>query len=80
MKARTNLRIWATLGSVAFVYFVIYPDDVKAITAPVAAVLELSQAPSPWLSMVLAVSIVTWAVVRVWGRRKAQRQTANERP
>lgn len=79
MKARTNLRIWATLGSLAFVYFVIYPDDVKAITAPVAAVLELSQTLSPWLYMVLAVSIVAWTVVRVWGRKEAQRQTVSER-
>ena len=71
MDARTKFRITATLGGLGFVYFVMYPEDAKAITAPVAAVLELSHTPSPWLYMLIAVSIVTWGVVRAWGRQKA---------
>jgi hypothetical protein len=73
MKAKTNPVILTSLGALAFVYFVMFPEDLKAITAPIAVVLELSQSPSPWLYMVIAVGIVTWGIVSVWGRKEAER-------
>jgi hypothetical protein len=73
MPSKTSLRILTALGALVFVYFVMYPEDAKAITAPVAAVLELSQSPSPWLYMLVAVGIVTWGIVRVWGWRETRR-------
>lgn len=72
MTSKNCLRIVATLGVLAYVYFVMYPEDVRAILAPIAAVLELSQSPSPWLYMVIAVGIVAWAIVRAWGRERAK--------
>lgn len=71
MNAKDMKRIAAVLGALAFVYFVMYPEDVKAILAPVAAVLELSQTPSPWLYLVIAVGIVVWGGVRVLARKNA---------
>jgi hypothetical protein len=73
MNSKTNRRILAVLGALVFIYFVMYPEDVKALTAPVAALLDLSQSPAPWFYMVVAVGIVTWGVVRVWGRGEVKR-------
>jgi hypothetical protein len=73
MHAKTTPRILTALGALAFVYFVLYPEDVKAVLAPIASVIELSQTVSPWLYLVIAVGIVAWAVVRVWGRRAPDR-------
>ena len=70
MNAKANPGVLTALGALVFAYFVIYPEDVKAITTPIASVVELSQTVSPWLYMVIAVSIVTWGIVRVWGRRE----------
>ena len=77
MNAKISLRILAVLGATAFVYFVMYPEDVTTVTAPITAVIapmtsviELSRSVSPWLYMLVAVGIVTWAVVRVWGQRR----------
>ena len=70
MNAKANPGVLTALGALLFAYFVIYPEDVKAIATPIASVVELSQTVSPWLYMVIAVSIVTWGIVRVWGRRE----------
>ncbi len=78
---KINPRILIVFGAVVFVYFVIYPEDVRAIFAPIASVmpllasvLGLSQTVSPWLYMVIAVGIATWGIVRVWGRQEAGRR------
>jgi hypothetical protein len=54
-----------------FIYFVVFPDDVEKVAAPIAAVLELSQVVSPWLYMVAAVGLVAWVIVKIWGRKPA---------
>ena len=64
---RINPRIPIALGALAFVYFVIYPEDAKAVVAPITSVVELSQTVSPWLYMVVAVGIVTWGMLRSVG-------------
>ncbi len=65
---RINPRILFVLGALVFAYFVMYPEDVSAVIAPIASVMQLSQTVSPWLYMVIGVGIVTWGIVRVWGR------------
>jgi hypothetical protein len=57
----------ALLGVLAFVYFVIFPQDVEALLAPMGQILALSSAISPWLYGVIGVAIISWTVIRVWG-------------
>jgi hypothetical protein len=71
MKPRTTPArdVLLMLMALAFTYFVVFPDDVKTATAPIAAVLELSQVVSPWFYMVAAVGSVAWVIGKVWGRK-----------
>jgi len=39
---RIKPRILVALGALVFVYFVIYPEDVNAVIAPIAPILGLS--------------------------------------
>jgi uncharacterized membrane protein (DUF4010 family) len=73
MKPRTTSArdVVLMLIVLVFIYFVVFPDDVKKVAAPIAAVLELSQVVSPWLYMVAAVGLVAWVIVRIWGRKSA---------
>jgi hypothetical protein len=57
----------ASIVLVVFAYFIAYPEDASTVTAPVAIVLRLSEAVSRWLYLVIAVSVIAWAVVRTWG-------------
>jgi hypothetical protein len=59
------------LITLVFAYFVVFPNDVQTVTAPIAAVLELSQVVSPWLYMVAAVGLVAWVIVKIWGWKPA---------
>jgi hypothetical protein len=71
MKPRTTPTrdVLLVLIALAFIYFVVFPDDVKTVTAPIAAVLELSQVVSPWLYLVAAVALVAWVIVKTWGTK-----------
>ena len=73
MKPRTTSArdVVLMLIALVFTYFVVFPDDVKTVIAPIAAVLELSQVVSPWLYMVAAVGLVAWVIVKIWGRKPA---------
>jgi hypothetical protein len=62
----------------ALAYFVLFPEDLTALLAPLGPIVEflrnalaISHAVSPWLYIVVAVAIAAWAVVRVWGPRRA---------
>ena len=57
----------ALLAALVFAYFVIFPEDVDRLLAPVEKVLVLSGAVSPWLYAVIGVAIISWTVIRVWG-------------
>ena len=57
------------LGALAFIYFVVFPEDLDGLLNPVAKLLALSNLVSPWLYAVVGVVIVAWAVVRVCGSR-----------
>jgi hypothetical protein len=55
---------------VVVVYFVVFPEDVEAVVAPLAKLLSLTTVVSPWLYVVFGAWIVAWAIVRVWGPRR----------
>ena len=50
-------------------YFVAYPEDAQAITAPVATILNLTNAIAPSFYGVVAVGIIATAMVKIWGGR-----------
>jgi hypothetical protein len=71
-STRGHLARGVVLASVIFAYFVVYPEDAQAITAPIANFLTLltaSNSISPWLYGVVAVGIIAWAIVTTCGRR-----------
>ena len=70
MKRRLDrfARRLLVLGALTFVYFVAYPEDFKAILAPVEHVLALTTVVSPWLYVLAGSSIVAWTAARIWGR------------
>ncbi len=72
MNTRTRHRgiYVAVLGVVAFVYFVFYAQDLSAILAPLEKVLAVTSAVSPWLYGVIAVAILSWTALRIWGRER----------
>jgi len=83
LKLDTPIARLVTVGLVVLAYFLVYPEDVTAVVAPVAtmvkgiaaplaSVLQLSTSVSPWLYGVIAVGIVAWTIVRVWGGRTAR--------
>jgi len=63
-------RCIAVLILALLAYFVAYPEDAQAITAPMATFLGLTTAISPWLYGVAAVGIFAIAVVKTWGSRE----------
>ncbi len=71
-------QAWLVVLAAALVYFIIYPGDLAAVLGPLAPlskaasdVLSISQAVSPWLYALSAVAVISWTVVRVWGRKPA---------
>jgi len=83
LRADTPTARLVVLGVIVLAYFVVFPGDVKVVLAPVIAVLEfsktvleLSRSVSPALYGVIAVGIIAWAVVRVWGGRKPRADAA----
>ncbi len=63
-------RRFAVLALLVLAYFVSYPEDVQAISAPISVFLNLSTAISPWFYGVVAVAIFTSAMVKIWGGSK----------
>jgi hypothetical protein len=64
---RLSVRVLVLVG-LAFAYFVAFPDDAEAVVQPIAIVLRVSEAVSPWLYLTIAVAIFSWAMLRTWGR------------
>lgn len=74
--SRRRLVLVVLAPVLAFTYFVMFPDDVESLVAPLArvvsfleTVLGVSESVSPWLYGTVMVGIAAWAVVRVWGPR-----------
>ena len=53
----------------ALAYFVIFPQDLAALLSLLEKILAVSYAISPWLYGLLAVGLVCWTAVRIWGSR-----------
>lgn len=75
--SETNRRI-AVIVLLALMYFVSYPDDAQSLTktiaTPLTTVLNLTAAISPWFYGVVAVGIVSVAIVKTWGGRELNRK------
>jgi hypothetical protein len=54
----------------AFVYFLIFPDDLTTLLSPVTTLLNLTNAVSPWLYALVGLGAILWFVERNWGRRQ----------
>lgn len=67
------------LGLFAAVYFVIYPEDVAALVAPLSALIvalaeplrALTHSISPWLYATAIAGVLAWTATRLWGRSSA---------
>jgi len=68
------------IPALVVVYFLAFPADLEVFIAPVtevltsiaaalAELLELSNAVSPWLYILLGVFILSKTVTRIWGRK-----------
>lgn len=57
----------AVLGATVFAYFVLFPEDLPSVVMPITAILQLTNAVSPWLYGVAAVGIASQAIVKTWG-------------
>lgn len=69
-RANTCTRSVWILGALAYAYFVVFPGDFKAVLAPVAELLRLSEAASPWLLAVAGLGVLSWTAVRIWAPPK----------
>ena len=58
------------LAAAAYVYFVLFPEDLPAAIAPAREILALTDAVSSWLYVALAGCVVSWAIARCCGRRR----------
>ncbi len=77
LRANTLVARLVVLGVVVLVYFVVFPADLKDVLTPIMAlvelsraVLELTKAIAAGLYGVIAVAIIAWTIVRVWGGRR----------
>ena len=82
MNSRTNRRgiVVAILGVLAVAYFVSFPDDLFIILGLLGKVLAVSNQASPWLYAVIAVAILSWTAVRIWGGERANAANGMSRP
>ena len=62
------LLTWSVLVVLAWAYFALFPSDLDGLLAPVMRLFALSGAISNGLYALIAVCVVAWAMVRVWGR------------
>lgn len=70
---------WVALAGLVFAYFVVFPGDATAVTAPVANLLRLSRAISPWLYLVVGVGIIAWTALAIWGPKASSGTDLSER-
>lgn len=75
--SEATVRCLVVLAAV-LAYFVIFPQDLAVLLGPLeplsnaaSGVLSVSQAVSPWLYALAAIAVISWTVVRVWGRKPA---------
>jgi hypothetical protein len=54
-------------GVLVLAYFVLFPQDIALVLNPVEKLLGLSNAVSLGAYLVLAVAILRWTALRIWG-------------
>ncbi|MBI1367548.1 MAG: hypothetical protein GC162_02725 [Planctomycetes bacterium] len=57
------------LAAAALVYFIAFPEDLESTVQPVAIVTNLTNTISPWFYGVVAVAVLSGAIVKTWGPR-----------
>ena len=55
------------VGVAVLAYFVCYPDDLSWLLQPVDKLLSLSNSISPWLYGLIAVWLLAWTFIRIFG-------------
>ena len=55
-------------AALAWAYFALFPEDLEGLLTPVSQLLALSSSVANGLYALLAVCVIAWAIVRVWGR------------
>jgi hypothetical protein len=55
-------------AALAWAYFALFPEDLDGLLTPVSQLLALSGSVANGLYALLAVCVIAWAIVRVWGR------------
>ena len=68
MYSNRPLLIALVFTLLAWAYFALFPEDLDALLSPVEYVLALSAAVANGLYALLAVCVIAWVIVRVWGR------------
>ena len=68
-RRRIDRRIVVALA--VFAYLIAYPEDLSAILSPFERVLNLSNAVSPWLYVVLGAAVIAWSLERFFSKRGA---------
>lgn len=67
------------IGLFVALYFVIYPQDVAALVAPISILVQalaeplraLTNSISPWLYATAIAGLLAWTATRLWGRPRA---------
>jgi hypothetical protein len=65
-------RFWL-IGILAGTYFIVFSQDFKVLLEPLLPLAALTQSVSPWLYLVVGVSIFSCAMIRTWGRAGLRR-------
>ena len=53
-----------------FIYFLVFPDDMLQLTAPLANLFDVTNSVSPCLYGVIGVLILACTITRVWGSKQ----------
>ena len=70
---RLLVRVGVPAGLV-LAYFVGYPQDLAAVLQVAGQFLGLSSAISPWLYVLVAVTIICWTALRIAGEKPRNRE------
>jgi hypothetical protein len=78
--AAPRILIWCML---LLVYFILYPQDITALLAPVDALcavamrlLGITMSISPWLYMFASVCVIAWTALCIMDRMAAKSRSA----
>ena len=65
--SRQGIVRLVVVATLVVVYFIAFPQDVPAVISPVERVLTLSNAVSPWFYGVIAIAILCYTAMGIWG-------------